>query len=395
MDPPSSPARITLSDKLAAWTDQNWANHNILAPVDTRSAEVNAQNKRVLSLRLDRADAGFQQNLHSLSESQQQSRFGGVQAAEPTAPEKYDATIDWLLRLTSSGEEVDRFLQTDAQYEASAVRQVFSTTVNGVLETVANQPYQLSQPKNSAGVEAVISTHLSPGHQKNVTGLKLLTSARFETQLGAPFLQFQAADGYLQKTLPRNNAVFGKLGLRYDGPKSWLEAGFQSGPFTQVSSLKLGPLTCDPSSTGNCVSPDGGVTTLNLNQLQGRDFSVQSSQRIQSGLFFNARIHLPVLYKHLDYVIENSGSLYFNRAGDSSADTRYLEVVTNSVAVPVIGNLSIVPKVELFFFQDKVAGWHIHGYQTSVTAQYRFDWHSGLRWGQAFRYPSPPPSGNR
>lgn len=390
MDPFSHPRSLTVREKLAAWADQNWNSHNLLNPVKNNPVQFQAQNDRVLSFRLDRADIGFQQNLHSLSDNQQQNRFSGVQAAEPTAPEKYDETLDWLLRLTSSGQNADRFVQTDAQYEASAVRQIFSTTVNGLTVTLPNEPYQLSQPQNSIGVEAGITTHLIPGHQKNITGLKLLTSVRFDTQLGAPFLQFQASDGFLKETLPRNNSLFGKLGLRYDGASSWLEAGFQSGPFTQVSSLKLGPLACDPSNITDCVSPDGGATILSVSQLAGREFSVQSGLRIQSGIFINARVHIPVLYKRFDYVIENSGSLYINRAGDSSADTRYLEVMTHSVAIPVFGNLSIVPKVELFFFQNKVAGWHIHGYQTSITAQYRFDWRTGLRWGQAFRYPSPP-----
>ncbi len=395
MDPFSQPAAVTAREKLDAWTNRNWATHDTLAPIRNNPAEVEAQNGRVLSLRLDRADIGFQQNLHSLSEKQLQNRFGGVQAPEPTAPEKLDAALDWLLRLTSSGKNVDRFVQTDAAYEASAIRQVFTSTVNGVTVNATNEPYQLSQPKNSVGVEAGFTTHLAPAHQKNETGLKLLTSARFETELGPPFLQFQASDGYLKENLPRKNALLGKVGIRYDGASSWLETGLQSGPFTQVTGLKLGPLSCDPSSVVNCVSPNGGSTILSLSDLAGRPFSVQSGQRNQSGIFLNARIHLPLLYKRLDYVIENSGSLYFNRAGDSSADTRYLEVMTHSLVVPVVGNLSMVPKVEFFLFQNKVAGWHIHGYQTSISAQYRFDWHTGIRWGQALRYPSPPQSNSR
>ncbi|MCU1292557.1 MAG: hypothetical protein JWP08_1407 [Bryobacterales bacterium] len=394
MAPACIPSGLTWREKLAAWAEQNWATRDIFGYTRTNRAELQAQNKRVLSLRLDRADAGLLQNLHSLSESQQRNRFSGVQAPEPTAPEKLDATLDWLLRLTSSGKNIDRFVQTDAQYEASAIRQMFLTTVNGVTTAVPSEPYQLSQPRNSVGIEAGLTTHLIPAHQKNVTGLKLLTSARFETQLASPFIQFQARDGFLNENLPRNNNFFGKVGLRYDGVKSWLETGLQSGPFTQVSSLKLGPLTCDPGNITNCASPDGGATILSLQQLNGREFSVQSSQRIQSGIFFNARIHVPILIKRFDYVIENSGTLYFNRAGDSPADTRYLEVMTHSLSIPVVGNLSIVPRFELFLFQNKVAGWHIHGYQTSVTAQYRFDWRTGLHWGQALRYPNPPQSNN-
>ena len=87
---------IILTRPLCALTPTRDAN-----PHDSLESE--AQNRRVLSLRLDRADIGFQQNLHSLSEAQQKERFAGVQASQPTAPEKIDAVTDWLLRLTSRG----------------------------------------------------------------------------------------------------------------------------------------------------------------------------------------------------------------------------------------------------------------------------------------------------
>jgi hypothetical protein len=201
-------------------------------------------------------------------------------------------------------------------------------------------------------------------------------------------VEFQAADGFVNERLPRANALLAKVGLRYDGEKSWLELGMQTGPQTEVRTLSLGGVTCDPGNVQGCVA--SGSTLVQ--QITALPFHVDATRREQSGVFLNGRIHLPLLYRHLDYVIENTGNLYFNRSGDSPADTHYLEVMRHSLVVPVIGNLAIVPRVDIFLFQNKVAGWHIHGYQTSVTAQYRFDWHTGLRWRDVLRYPSPPPA---
>ena len=365
------------------WIGRNWASRGRY-PRPPNAAEAAAQNRRLVSLRLDRANIGFRHNYHSLTEAQQRERFSGVQASQPTAPERIDATADWLLRLTARGREADLFLQTDAAYQASAIRQTFtSSTTQG---TVTIEPFQLSQPRNLVGVEGGATWHLIPLHQKSAAGLRLLTSVRFETELASPLVAFQAKDGFLPRPLPRRNAFFGKGGLRYDGRQSWVETGIQSGPFNQITSLTLGALTCTPGNIAACVAPPGaelpGVVDLDT-----RPLAVQTLRRNQSGVFLNARIHLP-LSNRLDYTIDNSGALFFNLGGDSPADTRYLEVMTHALTIPILGNLSIAPRLDLFFFQNKVAGWRIYGYQTSITAQYRFDWHTGLPFRSALKYPA-------
>jgi len=168
-----------------------------------------------------------------------------------------------------------------------------------------------------------------------------------------------------------------------------METGIQSGPFTQITSLTLGTLTCTPGNISACVAPPGAELP-GVEDLQSQRLAVQTVRRNQSGVFLNARLHLPLLLKRLNYTIDNSGALYFNASGDSPADTRYLEVMTHAISIPIVGNLSISPRVDLFFFQNKIAGWHIHGYQTAITAQYRFDWHTGLRFRSTLRYPNPP-----
>jgi len=93
------------------------------------------------------------------------------------------------------------------------------------------------------------------------------------------------------------------------------------------------------------------------------------------------------------YVIENRGDLFFNRtrALDLPVDTRYLDVWTHSLAVPLLGNLSLVPKREFLFYRNKRDGNSLRSMQTSVGLQYRFEWRRGLPWGQALRYPNPAP----
>ena len=157
----------------------------------------------------------------------------------------------------------------------------------------------------------------------------------------------------------------------------------------QITSLTLGALTCTPGDIAACVAPPGEELP-GVGDLESRPLAVQTVRRNQSGVFLNARIHLPLLLNRLDYTIDNSGALYFNASGDSPADTRYLEVMTHAISIPIVGNLSISPRVDLFFFRNKIAGWNIHGYQTSITAQYRFDWHTGLRFRSTLRYPNPP-----
>jgi hypothetical protein len=153
--------------------------------------------------------------------------------------------------------------------------------------------------------------------------------------------------------------------------------------------MTLGALTCTPGDIAACVAPPGEELP-GVAELESRTLAVQTVRRNQSGVFLNARIHLPLLWDRLHYTIDNSGALYFNSSGDSPADTRFLEVMTHAISIPIVGNLSISPRVDLFFFRNKIAGSNIHGYQTSITAQYSFDWHTGLRFRSTLRYPNSP-----
>ena len=225
-----------------------------------------------------------------------------------------------------------------------------------------------------------------PRHQQNITGLKLLLSGRLETELVSPYVVLTASDGFDRRSIPRRQAIFGKLGARYEGLSSWIEFGGQWGFYRQVTQLALGPNnTCTPGSLSNCMK---GTTSALLDYETSRSlgFRADSATRQQSGMVLNARVAIALPIPKLQYIVENRGNFYFGYHNDLRTDPSYLEVMTHSLVVPVIGNLSVVPKVDLFLFKNKVAGSHIHGYQTSVTAQYDFDWHRGVGFWNAARY---------
>jgi hypothetical protein len=90
--------------------------------------------------------------------------------------------------------------------------------------------------------------------------------------------------------------------------------------------------------------------------------------------------------------LENRGEWFRNARHDVSLDTKYSDQLTASLVVPVVGNLSLVPKVDIFFYQNKVDLNFFRSVQTSVGLQYRFDWHAGLSFRKALRYPNPPPA---
>ena len=129
-------------ERLREWARERWANRATFARPEYARRGCRAGSASV-SVRLDRADIGFQQDSHSLSEAEQRQRFSGVQASQPTAPEMVEATADWLLRLTSRGKNVDLFIQSDAAYQASAIRQTLtpSTTEGvGIQGAISAQP---------------------------------------------------------------------------------------------------------------------------------------------------------------------------------------------------------------------------------------------------------------
>jgi hypothetical protein len=59
-------------------------------------------------------------------------------------------------------------------------------------------------------------------------------------------------------------------------------------------------------------------------------------------------------------------------------ETYYLTTLSQSLQVPILGQLSLVPRLDLIFFENKVERNSLTRIQSSVSLMYFFDWRSGL-----------------
>lgn len=282
---------------------------------------------------------------------------------------------------------------------------------------------------------------LLPFREKRAGSLLLLTSARAETQLFAPYTNLSVCASPTLPLLPnqpcgpqsnpfaisartnRTQGLYGKLGLRFEDPKSWIEFGWQPGfvlnsPVGFTFSTGTGQLSCyaylreqvdlgspTQQSLYNCLKdnsyspyippPAGQPVAVNAITSSSTVTPIQRTL-YQNGIFLNFRAAVPLPFKLLQqddwYVMENRGNYFLPHAGDVSLETRYFVDWSNSFVVPLAGNLSLVPKIAFFFFENKVDGHPFHAAQTSVALQYWFHWHQGLGFRNAFKYAYAQPN---
>lgn len=192
-------------------------------------------------------------------------------------------------------------------------------------------------------------------------------------------------------------------GLRFDNDKSYIEAGYEvGGVLGSPLSFTFNPGTPNSvpcaatgaeqkGSLGSCVKsnstpPSGLIVPTST-------FSETTRLLFENGLFLNFKLNVPLpLNNSLTYTMESHGQFLFNHKGDVSVDTKYQEDWTHSLTVPLFGNLSFVPKLEIFFFQNKVDRHFFYAIQPSVALQYSFDWHNGLPWWKSMMYQTPSAS---
>lgn len=381
-----------------------------------QGVEDRPQNQPRTILYLDKADYGLAYNTHTGSEKFVSTTFNGIPIAQVTAKEQRTQTIDWSIRLTRSLRRFDVYAASDASYAQTRTRNLQATE-----DTRAGEPFLLNQTRNQLNGEVGLTHRLLPFSYRSGAGLKFFVAARVETQLVDPQAQFALGSSGFETGIfaqPRNYYVSSRSGLRWDGKKSWIEAGFGFGPklnaltgytFTGIgktsacSILDTSSCTADLKAFGATVSaspsPQDLISRIRL------DFA--TGNRFQYGFFSTSKIALPIGLLRapagLGLTVENQTQLFFRRPNeDTSVDTRYFSDFTIALSVPVVGNLSLAPKLDLFFFRNKTLcpphpaacannpeGAALTGQQTSVTLKYSFDWHNGLPWRKALRYPNP------
>jgi hypothetical protein len=186
------------------------------------------------------------------------------------------------------------------------------------------------------------------------------------------------------------------MGARLQGRENWFEAGREYGTnigiplsYTLHDAGRSQPLSCAIAgnlSLSQCISSDPLFTT------ESRIVADVHNQPL-SGWFVDFHTAIPLYQSKLQLSFDSYGEVFDKRSGDTTFDTRYYEDLTAALKVPIWGNLTFAPQVELFLFQSKVVPGqnlltnHYTFVTSSVKLDYSFDWHRGVGLHRALRYP--------
>jgi hypothetical protein len=390
---------------------QNRTFHDVHDP-----AEKNTQQLPHLSIVLEKADFGYTFNQHNNgTEANLQSRFEGVPVAPVSAVEAATLTADWRIWLRETRPRYQFFMMSEMNYANTAAR------------VAATNAYSPAQTANLLAGETGMMWRLKPWNLKRSGSLFFLTSARAESQFGRPVANLNVFAPPLLSSLGplsnpftltektnRSEGLYGKIGLRYEDPKSWIEGGYQPGlvfnspvgysfstgqqcyayqaeAANGATPLQQSLYNCMNNQSVNPPPLVGTPTDINSNAT----FTSIKSTLYQPGYFlnFHASVPLPVrLFRNNDWlIIDNRANYYMRHEGDVSLETRYFVDWSVSLVVPLIGNLSVSPKIEWFWFQNKVDQHEFTGYQATFNFTYWFQWHRGLG-ARALLYPYPQPN---
>ena len=176
------------------------------------------------------------------------------------------------------------------------------------------------------------------------------------------------------------------VGFRYEHDNlRFFEAGYMRQEATNVLSGltvngKFYSLTAGttPSSVTSTITPNPG------------DVAIPTySSFIQNGGYWLGMYtkQLPlskIVYQGITY---GNFFAYGRSAQTATVLTRYAVEFSNSLQIPVWGNLSLSPAFNLFLFQDQSTnpGSSLVRRDLIVQLNYLFDWHQGLAWGDALK----------
>lgn len=294
---------------------------------------------------------------------------------------------------------IDFYASGEERYTRAAVRES-DASGNGNFG-----PYQLTLMNNAVRAEFGI---LSKPLAKRVP-IRALVSENLFTQVTDPFDQLTAAIPCVGPNcapgattlatldLGKNFLVMTRVGARLQNNQSWFEAGREYGEnigipigYRLQDPGRTVPFSCALSgnySLSSCVSADPLFTT------QSKVLPNLENQGI-AGWFMDFHTAAPIYRSKLQLTIDSYGEKFDKRADDTSFNTRFYEDLTVALNVPLWGNLIFAPQVEAFFFQNKVVPGenlltnHYTFVTSSLKLQYGFDWHRGVGWIRALRYPN-------
>jgi hypothetical protein len=266
-------------------------------------------------------------------------------------------------------------------------------------------PYQLSYRDNTVRAEiGILSKPLAPSFP-----VRFLLSENLFTQVANPFQQLTVnlpcptpgcTPGTTLAAFPlgKNYLVMSRVGARLQNRTGWFEAGREFGEnigvptgYQLADTGRTEPFSCSLAgnlSLSECIATDPLFTS------ESQVLPNLSNQRI-NGWFMNFHTVAPLYRSNVSLTIDGYGEIFDKRPDDSSFNTRFYEDLTVALRVPLWGNLVFAPQVETFFFQNKVVPTaslvtnHYTFVTSSIKLEYGFDWHRGVGWRRALRYPNP------
>jgi hypothetical protein len=339
--------------------------------------EKSVQERGRWNFAIENVSAGYSINQHNAgTEKNLADRLSGIQESGLTDAK----TSSWNTRFYSEASRIQRrfrpFLREEFDFQRRITR----------LEDESIKP---ERPRNNLGLEAGIRVPLP---LQNLIGkVQLTASLRGDTQVKVPYSVFvlgKDKEGRSLGTLildgqKRNGTLVEKLGFRLEGRGKTFDFGFQSGtthsvpaeyifyPGTSQQWSCVVPTSRTGQSVANCIRQNGTIDS-------NTPFSIRFTDRPARGIFWNVQLAAPLRQERFTYNIETRGNLYFHSGNDSSIETYYLTTISQSLRIPILGQLSLVPKLDLIFFENKVERHSLTRIQSSVMLMYVFDWRSGL-----------------
>jgi hypothetical protein len=78
----------------------------------------------------------------------------------------------------------------------------------------------------------------------------------------------------------------------------------------------------------------------------------------------------------------------FGFSGDISTDARYFDTQSFGLQLPILGNLKLLPKMDLLFFRNQVQGATLTGRRFSLSLEYNFERNGRVGWKKALQSPA-------
>ena len=223
-------------------------------------------------------------------------------------------------------------------------------------------------------------------------------------------------------TTPQASIVYGRSGLRAEASDTYFEAGLeeidsqnvlQRYVFANVPGVIGGTLYCEPAAAVQLTcgtssvlhSPLNATAISNESGLANRSFTLKAPETgdfLNAGFYVNFNLKF-ALWSRRDaagadqswyLMVANKSDFYFNSHTDTTVQTRYLDKLSPSLVIPIYGRLSLMPRVDIITYENKVNRYHYRALEPSLSLNYSFDWREGMSRSSALRYgaittPSP------